>query len=476
MLLLCIMNNKIKKIQFFTLCFFALLFILLNAFLNFEGILTNLALLSLFVLTAIFIFNPKIGLFILIISKVGLDYFREWDIFIIKDYFTLNLGAVLGIFILVFTLCWMIAKKKEIFKTPNFLIIFLFLFISLTSILYSQYQFTSLKEWIRITSFFAIYFLTFNLIKSKYDLRLIQKIFLVSAIIPCFIGIWQIIAKTGLTDESGFLRIYGSFSHPNAFSYFLVIILTLLIHFFITAENQKTKIFYLLFIILNFILLIFTYSRGAWLAFATILLLLGVLKYRKLLFKSLVAIILFIILIFSVNLFFQDYNSSPFLNFDPSRRIIESFSLNHTSSISWRIELWREMADVFWKKPFLGYGIGSFEEESLRARGFYAGSYEAHNDYLRFAIELGLVGLAIYVLLILIILNNIIKIYKKLNDKNLKIFCLCFLCVFISLFLISFTENILRNIIVQWIFWSWAALIFKNWELEQKEKIKIKLG
>ncbi|MBU2081634.1 hypothetical protein KJ962_02905, partial [Patescibacteria group bacterium] len=62
------------------------------------------------------------------------------------------------------------------------------------------------------------------------------------------------------------------------------------------------------------------------------------------------------------------------------------------------------------------------------------------------------------------------KIYKKLEDKNLKIFCLCFLCLFISLFIVSFTENILRNTIVQWLLWSFIALIFKSTKLE-KEKI-----
>jgi len=463
------MNNEIQKIQFSLLCFFALLFIFLNTFLNMEGILTSLALLSLFILIFIFIFNPKIGLLVLIILRVGLDYFRDWDIFIVKDYFILNLGAILGIFILALTLIWIITKREEIFKTPNFLIIFLFLFISLASILSSQYQFTSLKEWIRIASFFAIYFLTFYLIKSKNDLQLVQKTFLVSAIIPCFMGLWQIITKTGLSDESSFLRIYGNFTQPNVFSYFLVIILTLLIYFFITVNNQKIKKIYLLFIILNFILLILTYSRGAWLAFSTILLLLGVLKYRKLLLKSLVIIFLSVVLILSINWFIpKDYNSSSILNFNPSRRITESFSLKQNSSISWRIELWGQMLNVFWEKPILGHGIGSFEKESFRKRGFYAGSYEAHNDYLRLAIELGLVGLTIYILLILIILKNIIKIYKNLYDEDLKIFCLCFLCLFVSLFLASFIENILRNTIIQWLFWSWAALVFKSQKIEQK--------
>jgi len=470
MLLLRIMDSKLQKIQFFSLCFFALLFLFFSIFLNIEGILTNITLLSLFILIATFIFNPKIGFFLLIILRIELDYFRDWDVFIIKDYFSLNFGAILGIFIIFFALYWIIIKREKIFKTPNILIICLFLFISLISILYSQNQLTSITEWVRISSIFAIYFLTFHLIKTKYDLQLIQKAFLVSAIAPFFVGLLQIITKTGLADESGFLRIYSIFAHPNALSYFLVIILTLLIYFFIIAENQKIKIFYLVSIILNFILLIFTYSRGAWLALLITLLLLGVLKYRKLLLKSLVIISFFTILIFSINLFFQNYNSSIFLNFDLSRRIIKSFSSSHNSSISWRIDLWQEMAKTFWKKPFLGYGIGGFEKESLKINGLYAGSYEAHNDYLRLAIELGLIGLTVYILLILITLNKIIKIYKKLEDKNLKIFCLCFLCLFISLFIVSFTENILRNTIVQWLLWSFIALIFKSTKIE-KEKI-----
>ncbi|MBU0722313.1 hypothetical protein KKA93_02555, partial [Patescibacteria group bacterium] len=70
----------------------------------------------------------------------------------------------------------------------------------------------------------------------------------------------------------------------------------------------------------------------------------------------------------------------------------------------------------------------------------------------------------------------IIKIYKKLDNKNLKIFCLCFLCLFISLFLVSFTENLLRNTIIQWLFWSWLALIFKSCKLEQEKKTEIDLG
>ncbi|MBU0636834.1 hypothetical protein KKH16_01330, partial [Patescibacteria group bacterium] len=236
-------NYKLPKILF--LSFFLLVFIFSIFFSN--EILTSLGLLLLFLVILVFIFNPQIGLFFLIILRINLDYFRDWEVFTIRDLFSLNFGALFGVFILIFVFYWIIVKKTNILKISNSLPIILFLIISLISIFYSGYQFLSLKEWIRIASFFAIYFLTFNLIKSKKSFPLIQKTFFISAIIPSLLGFWQILKNTGLRDDAGFLRIYGSFAHPNAFSYFLIIILTLLVYSFILEQNKKIKKYYLIF-------------------------------------------------------------------------------------------------------------------------------------------------------------------------------------------------------------------------------------
>lgn len=500
------MSFSKARIRFFLIFSLLFIFIFLNTFLASQGVLTNFALCLLFFLILLFVSSPQIGLLVLIILRVALDYFRDWRIFVIQDVFSLNFGALLGIFILVFAFCWIIIKRKIFkmsyldsprdqrrwivpepllrdetpepllksetprftlknippYKIPNLPVIALFLIISLASIFYSLDRLVSLREWVRIASFFTIYLLVFDFIRSgKIKLKFIQKTLLASAIIPSIFGFWQIFTETGFKDEAGFTRIYGSFAHPNAFSYFLVIILTLLIYFFIIAESRKAKRWYLSSILLGITLLVFTYSRGAWLAFLIILLLFGLLKYRKLLFKSLIIVVLSTLLLWGIDNFFQkNYNFSPLLNFAPSRRLIETFSLQPYTSSFWRIELWQEMIDVFWKRPILGHGLGSFEEEALKQRGFYAGSLEAHNDFLHLSVELGIIGLVSYILLILIVLKNIIKIYRKTEDKNFKIFILSFLCLFISLFLVSSVENILRNTIVQWCFWAWAGCVF----------------
>ncbi|MBU1870518.1 O-antigen ligase family protein, partial [Patescibacteria group bacterium] len=225
-----------------------------------------------------------------------------------------------------------------------------------------------------------------------------------------------------------------------------------------------------IFIILNIILLLFTYSRGAWLCLFIILFLLSFLKYRKKLITSLI-ILLFLSssVLFIDNWSQKNYNYSFLYNFSLTRRIAEITNFNpRTSSFLWRIELWKDMADVFWQKPIFGHGIGSFEKEVLKKRGFYAGSYEAHNDYLCIAVELGIIGLASYLSLILIFLKNIIKIYKKTTDKNFKLLYLMFFCLSISLFSVNFSENILRNTIIQWCFWVLAGFIFKSSKLTEK--------
>lgn len=335
----------------------------------------------------------------------------------------------------------------------------------------------SFTEWVRIASFFTIYFLISNISmtkeeqfsntkKNKKGNNIFLKVILVSAILPALVGFWQIFKKTGLEDETGFIRVYGTFAHPNPFSYFLVVILILLICFFIDTNSKTEKKYYLFSIILGITLLVFTYSRGAWAAFLMALFLFGFFKYRKQLFFGSIIFSLSLFFLLSINNWlYRNYNFSLLYSFAPTKRLAETLKWHpYTSSLLWRLELWEDMKNVFWERPLLGQGLGTFEEEALKRRGPYSGSLEAHNDYLRVAVELGIIGLISYLLLILVFLKNSIILYKRITDESSKIFCLGFLTLFISLFLISFGENILRNTIVQWCLWTWAGVIFGNYQ------------
>ncbi len=472
--------------KFLFLLSFCFLFLFL-AIVPFKGnVFAQLGLIIVFFLIFLFIiFNFQTGFLALVVLRVALDFFRERKI--IEEPFLLNLGGALGIFVLILGLYWFFKKRKEILKIPHLWVILLFLIVGLINIplLSPLIKMKSFTEWIRIASFFTVYFLISNISATKKEQlgdikqnkkknNIFLKVILASAVLPALAGFWQIFRRIGLEDEAGFIRIYGTFAHPNPFSYFLVVVLILLICFFINTNSKTEKKYYLFSIILGITLLIFTYSRGAWAAFLIALFLFGFLKYRKQLFLGSIIFGLFLFfLLFINNWLYRNYNFSLLYSFAPTRRLAETLKWHpYTSSLLWRLELWEDMKDAFWERPFFGQGLGTFEEEALKRRGPYSGSLEAHNDYLRITVELGIIGLISYLLLILVFLGNIIILYKKTTDESFKTFCLGFLTLFISLFLISFGENILRNTIVQWCFWLWAGVIFGNYQKVNRNLLK----
>jgi O-antigen ligase len=68
-----------------------------------------------------------------------------------------------------------------------------------------------------------------------------------------------------------------------------------------------------------------------------------------------------------------------------------------TGNISSRGEIWKAGLDMFEERPLLGVGIGNFAAMLERQIGF---NQVAHNVFLTILVESGLVGLAVYVLVV----------------------------------------------------------------------------
>jgi len=176
------------------------------------------------------------------------------------------------------------------------------------------------------------------------------------------------------------------------------------------------------------------------------------LKYRKLLLTSLCILLLVYLIIPSVSL-----------------RINELFELDPYGSVVWRIKLWKDMAEVFKAKPIQGFGIGTFNVLTENIRGVKFGSTDAHNDYLKTSVELGILGLISYLFLIFNLLKILWQRYiKGTSDKLIflenshknkllqeqKLFSLILFALCVSVFAMAFADNLLKATAIQWIFWA----------------------
>ncbi|MBU4216796.1 O-antigen ligase family protein [Candidatus Parcubacteria bacterium] len=330
--------------------------------------------------------------------------------------------------------------KNKAQRPPLFTVWLLFLGISLVSLIFSFDKIISLKELARLLSIFLIYLSSFYLIKKNKDFVLLVKIIIFSAVIPGSLAIYQYFTNTGLSVplENIYNRIYGTFSHPNLFAYYLIIPITLSILIFLIGKKEKIVNILILSLSLFFILLLgLTFTRGAWLAFIIIVLIIGIIQYRILLLTAFI-------------IFFLSYLFIPPIH----SRINDLHNAKKGNSIEWRQTLWRDALSYIKDKPVIGYGVGTANKIILEKRGERMGSSDPHNDYLKISIENGLLGLASYLILIISTLFYLIKDYFKTEQLKLKTVNLTVFALFFALITMSFADNIIRNTALQWTLWS----------------------
>ena len=103
---------------------------------------------------------------------------------------------------------------------------------------------------------------------------------------------------------------------------------------------------------------------------------------------------------------------------------------------------------------WLGSGMDTFRTSSETLRGLRFGSNDPHNDFIKFYVEGGRVGVVVLSLYILSFLWLVIRIYFKTPSHSLKHLAAITGFVFFSLLLASLSDNVFKNTPVQWVLWT----------------------
>ncbi|MFY9805029.1 MAG: O-antigen ligase family protein [Candidatus Acidiferrales bacterium] len=115
--------------------------------------------------------------------------------------------------------------------------------------------------------------------------------------------------------------------------------------------------------------------------------------------------------------------------------------MGRNSSLTGRVQIWGYSLASIALKPILGYGYSAFWVASAEATRIDAALNwtvpHAHNAYIELALELGLVGLATYVVAYLLAIKRA-AVFMRLEPGNSAKWPLVYLCF---VFLHSFTEN-----------------------------------
>lgn len=122
-----------------------------------------------------------------------------------------------------------------------------------------------------------------------------------------------------------------------------------------------------------------------------------------------------LISIFLIISSFALFISSPYAD-KINTNSINPITLSQDKSFNQRLNNYKLAFDLFSQKPIFGHGIGSWKVKSLKFQDLNNESlvipYYVHNDFLQFLVELGIVGLALYLLLFVYLIIFSFKSYN----------------------------------------------------------------
>lgn len=374
----------------------------------------------------------------LIILRMSLDYSAQFVKFDLLG-FTVTLSQAMGILIALLGLILLIKKRSAIRDFPLLLPYGLVALWGFGTLSYTLSPWSTMYELVRIFDLFVIGFFAYVSIHDIRDFRRLLFAIFIAGLLPILFGIFQFIFNIGLNDEHVSIpRIFGTFSHPNVFSLFLMTEIALASTYLLTLTEKKSERFLLLaFLGLFSLALLLTYARIAWIALFLFGILIALFRYRILLVP-----IIFMPLVL--------------LAFSPTiqERIVESLHPTPDSSITWRQNLWHDLIlkTNIEDRTGIGYGMDTFRLVSESLRGTRFGSNESHNDFVKFYVEGGMVGLLVYLAYLGSFFYILRRAYRESGrDRLLRTTVLFLSFLFIVLTVASYSDNVFKNTPVQWL-------------------------
>lgn len=263
----------------------------------------------------------------------------------------------------------------------------------------------------------SVFLLTINLVTDRKRLDMTFRLWTIIGLIYAFCSLWEVFhqgfgaAAARLAEHWGeSVRTSGYAPGPNRFGFFLNLCMMISIPQLATTKSFKYKIFLIFSTIMMMLILITTMSRGAWAGFVAGAAILSF--YSRACRKAL--IIGFIIAaVITVAISTTSYIDAIYERFaglvDPSI----------TKDYHGKPEVWAAGLKMFQDSPLIGVGIGSFN--------LLSPSYGStilvlpHDLYIYILAEFGLIGAALFLLLVAISLAEALKTLKKLTNQSEKL-------------------------------------------------------
>ena len=254
---------------------------------------------------------------------------------------------------------------------------------------------------------------------------------------------WVDVSRFG--DIGG--RVCGFFGNPNLFAIFLLLTTPLALWWIFDQKRVVGRIFFSIVYASQVLCLILTWSRGAWLGWMLSATLFLTLCNRRTLSTLLALCTCGFGLVF-------------YLPENVLRRF-GSIASTTDSSAHYRLNTWRGVLRMLREHPF---GIGSGESAFRTVFPYFAVSgtetvMHAHQVFLEVAVEIGVVGLILFVLVLWGIFARVVRFCRQLGEGSRRAEGVCLAATLAGALVMGLFDSLWYHGGLYWLFWSLAAML-----------------
>jgi O-antigen ligase len=306
-----------------------------------------------------------------------------------------------------------------------------------------------------LEDYLIVILLFYMVINNVKDLAIVKKLF--------FLGIVSIVLSSMYAFfyqklYLGVSRIDSTFMALDFGALLLIYSIFIMIYLLFSKNTLLRNILLAFSLILVILTLIFNKSRGAWLGFIG-----G--SFISFWFNKKKLIPIFLVLLLLIIFFMPN---------SIQQRIVSITDFKNNKSNITRLELWKSSLLMFKDNPINGVGINNFQEA-------YKSEYKqpnirvfshAHNTFLNFLSETGLLGLISIIYLFISILKYLYFGFRKVEDEFSKLFICGTMSSFVGSFVIqgmtesNFSKSVVGRTI--WFILALSVIIIQNNETKSQ--------
>lgn len=254
-----------------------------------------------------------------------------------------------------------------------------------------------------------------------------------SLVVPATMAFIQLLTSRGTAAYIEVGRVQGTFSHPNPFGTYLAMVIAIGLVLCLTAP-RRTRGVLLATVGIAAVVLLFTYSRGAWTAAIVGVVVIALRLNRRILRYMLVAGILVVVAVPSVATRLGDLSGDH-----------EAVANEDPNSLAWRVGYWEDIFSLGVDSPVGGIGLDS--TQLVRSEGL-----APHNVFVQSFVELGVPGFAALLIALVACVNQVHRADYWARDEWERALAAGAAAVGVGFFLQMFSENLLTQPVSLWYF------------------------